>query len=232
MSYTLAIADRIYSSWSLRGWLMFQKFDIPVTIKTARMYQPEFVDMLADFGGGKTVPAMRIDGARPIIISDTLAIAETLNERHPEINMWPTDPVARGIARSIVAEIHAGFSALRTDCTMNLLHIYKDFQPSPAVLADVARIEEIWTDARNRFGADGPWLFGKYSLADVFYTPVVTRMVTYALPLGATSTAYANTAMADADFNTWRNDGLAENYVQPGYNLDIPASPWPDFDKN
>ena len=122
--YNLAIGDRTYSSWSLRGWLMFRKFGVPVNIDTARMYSPEFAQMLLTYGGGKTVPAIRIDGQKPVIVSDSLAIAETLAERHPDINFWPSDPSARGFARSICAEFHSGFSALRSQCPMNLRHVY------------------------------------------------------------------------------------------------------------
>ncbi len=221
MTYQLAIGDRTYSSWSLRGWLMFAKFDIPVEVKTARMYTPEFLEMLKDFGGGRTVPAMRNGD---VVVSDTLAMAETLAEDHT--GMWPADPVARGFARSIVAEMHSGFFALREACTMNLRVGFDGFEPSEAVLKDVARIDQIWTEARTRFGADGPWLFGQYSIADVFYAPVVTRFVTYSLPRSELAEAYIQTTISDPTFQQWRADGLAENYIQPGYDLDLPMVPW------
>ena len=228
MAYSLAIGDRTYSSWSLRGWLLFAKFDIPVTVHTARMYTPEFLDMLSNFGGGRLVPAIRFDTADgPAIVSDTLAIAETLAERHPEKNMWPQNPVARGYARSITAEMHSGFTALRNDCTMNLRHYYRDFNPVQAVLNDIARIETIWTEARSKWGATGPWLFGEYSIADAFYAPVATRLLTYGLPMSNIASDYVNTTINDAVFKQWRADGLAENYVQPGYDLELDPVSWP-----
>lgn len=228
MGYNLAIGDKTYSSWSLRGWLLFEKFGLPVAIQTARMYSPEFVQMLSTFGGGRTVPAVRIDAdGGPIIVSDTLAIAETLAERHPEKMMWPKDPVARGFARSIVSEMHSGFFSLRNDCTMNLRHCYAGFVPSHETLKDVSRIENMWTDARARFGNNGPWLFGDYSIADAFYAPVATRFLTYGIPLGKVATEYVWTTVSDPSFKKWREEGLAENYVQPGYDMDLKTTPWP-----
>lgn len=228
MTYSLAIGDKTYSSWSLRGWLLFKKFDIPVTVETARMYSSEFIAMLANFGGGRLVPAIRFDtSGGPVIVSDTLAIAETLAERHPDKKMWPQDPAARGFARSITAEMHSGFSALRNDCTMNLRHCYCGFTPSEKVLTDLARVETIWTEARTRWGSNGPWLFGGYSIADAFYTPLATRLLTYDLPMSKIANDYVQTTVNDLSFKQWRAEGLAENYVQPGYDLDLETIPWP-----
>ena len=229
MTYSLAIGDKTYSSWSLRGWLLFAKFDIPVKVQSARMYSPEFLTMLESFGGGRLVPAMRIEQPEgSVIVTDTLAIAETLAERHPEKTMWPQDPIARGFARSITAEMHSGFSALRNDCTMNLRHCYKGFSPSDAVLSDVTRVELIWTEARLRWGTAGPWLFGEYTIADAFYAPLATRLLTYGLPMSALVSEYVQTTINDAAFKEWRKSGLAENYVQPGYDMDLETIPWPD----
>lgn len=224
--YNLAIGDRIYSSWSLRGWLMFKKFNIPVNVETARMYSVEFTDLLMQYGGGSTVPAMRIDGPETVLVWDTLAIAETLAEKFPE--MWPITPAARGFARSITAEMHSGFGSLRDECTMNLRHVYEGFKPSNGVLRDLSRIDEIWTAARDQYGDGGPWLFGQYSIADAFYAPIATRILTYNLPVGSAAKSYIQTVISDPDFICWRTDGLAENYVQPGYDIDLPTTNWPD----
>jgi len=225
--YNLAIGDRTYSSWSLRGWLLFAKFDIPVKLDTARMYSPEFRDMLTAYGGGRLVPAIRIeDPLDTIFVTDTIAIAETLAERHPDKNMWPDEPEARGFARSIVAEMHTGFLNLRNDCTMNLRHRYKGFLPSDAVKSELARMESIWAQAQSTWGNGGPWLFGAYSIADAFYAPLATRIATYQLPVGPAAAAYVATTLADPTFIDWRESGLAENYVQPGYDLDLETIPW------
>ena len=223
MTYTLAIADRIYSSWSLRGWLLFEKFGLDVTVRTARMRQPEFAAMLADFGPARLVPAMLVDD---VPVWDTLAMAETLAERHPDKGFWPKDPAARALARSLTAEMHSGHTALRGACPMNLRHRYDGFEPSDAVLADIARIEVLWKTAKST-GIDGPWLFGDYSIADVFYAPVATRIATYGLPVGPDAQAYVDVHLNDPALQKWREAGLAENYVQPGYDLELPTLPWP-----
>lgn len=193
------------------------------------MYTPEFARMLEGFGGGRQVPAIRIEtGGDPVIVSDTLAIAETLAERHPDLNMWPKDPVARGRARSITAEMHSGFTALRSACAMNLRHCYRGFTPSEEVLADVSRIDEIWSEARTKWGSAGPWLFGEYSIADAFYAPVAARLFIYGLSISDAAEAYVQTTIHDRSFKEWRADGLTENYIQPRYALDLETYAWPD----
>lgn len=220
--WTLAIGDRTYSSWSLRGWLMFAKFDIPVTVRSALMKTPEFTAMLADFGRGTTVPAMR---RGDVVVNDSLAMAETLADEHPR--MWPADPVARGMARSLVAEMHSGFSDLRNACPMNLRRCYQGFAASEGVLGDVARAETLWSMAREAHGSDGPWLFGTYSLADVFFAPLAMRLATYRLPVGPVGQHYVDTHLTDPVFRQWRAMGLAEGYVRDYYDMDLAESPWP-----
>ena len=229
MTYSLAIADRAYSSWSLRGWLLFEKFGIPVTTVFARLYDSAFTDHLADFAPARSVPALRIEGGRaPIVLWDSLAIAETLAERFPDRPYWPGDLVHRGLARSMTAEMHAGFRALREACPMNLRRAYTGFEPSEAVTADVARIEALWSTARASGGGDrGPWLFGAYSVADAFFAPVAARVATYDLPVGPEAAAYVAAHLADPAFVTWRSKGLADPVVQPRYDKDLPERPWP-----
>ncbi len=222
MGYQLAIGDRTYSSWSLRGWLLFARFGIEAEIRTARMYSAEFSALTEAFAPTRLVPAMNVDGQ---VVWDTLAMAETLAERHPYALLWPADPGLRMLARSLAAEMHSGFAALREACTMNLRHVYEGFSPSGAVLADVARIERLWTLAQERSG--GPWLCGDYSVADVFYAPVATRFLTYGLPAGDGARAYIERHVTDTAFRQWRARGLAENFVQPGYDIDLPTRPWP-----
>jgi glutathione S-transferase len=223
MGYTLAIGDRTYSSWSLRGWLLFEKFGIETEIRTARMYTDDFKAMMAEFSPSRLVPAMKVDDQ---VVWDTLAMAETLAERHPDAGYWPKDAGKRALARSIVAEMHSGFTALRSACTANLRHVFDGFQPSDSVLADTARIEMLW-DIAFSSGQDGPWLFGDYSIADVFFAPVATRFVTYGLPAGEQARKYIDLHINDLAFRQWRARGLAENFVQPGYDLDLPTKPWP-----
>ena len=230
--YILAIADPAYSSWSLRGWLMFVRFGLPVTVETGRLYSPELPALLLHYGVARTVPALRIvdetDSAddRACVVWDSLAIAETLAERHPEAGLWPADPVARGLARSIVAEMHAGFQALRGACPMNLRRAYVGFEPDEAVLADLRRIEVLWRTARAAAASEGPWLFGAYSLADVFFAPVAARVATYDLPVAPDSAAYVAAHLAEPRFLDWRADAIADPVEQPRYDLALPEVPW------
>ena len=229
MTYVLAIGDRAYSSWSLRGWLAFARFGIPVTVRVGRLYSPDIRATLAqEFGGAETVPALRIEGeGSPAVLWDTLAIAETLAERHPETALWPAPLPARAMARTLAAEMHSSFSALRSACPMNLRRSYRGFVPGEGVQADLARIEALWTLARAAHGQEGPWLFGTYSLADAFFAPVAARVATYGLPMGTAAMDYVAAHLADPAFLDWRREGLADPFVQEHYDLDLPERPWP-----
>jgi glutathione S-transferase len=227
MTYRLAITDRAYSSWSLRAWLLFAKFGIPVELAFTRISDAGFLARLADFAPARSVPALRIeDGDAAVVVWDSLAIAETLAERLPDRPFWPVDPVARGLGRSLAAEMHASFRALRDGCPMNLRRAYSGFQPGDAVRADVARIEALWATARER-GDGGPWLFGTWCAADAFFAPVAARIATYGLPVGPEAAAYVATQLADPEFLAWRREALADTHVQTVYELDLPERPWP-----
>ncbi len=227
MGYVLAVGERIHSSWSLRGWLLFSRFGVPVRLVTAPLYSTDFERVLADFAPARQVPALRIeDEGAPRVVWDTLAIAETLAERHPDRQLWPADPHARALARSVSAEMHSGFGPLRSACPMNLRHAFAGFAPSAEVLADLARIEALWATARAVAG-DGPWLFGDYSIADAFFAPVAARVACYDLPVGPAAAAYVAAHLADTSFRAWRAAGLAETRVLTEYDMDLPRAPWP-----
>ncbi len=188
---------------------------------------PELAALFDRFAPARTVPALCLDGGREaVLVWDSLAIAETLAERYPDIAFWPPDPAARGLARSLAAEMHAGFGALRSACPMNLRRAVTGFVPSEAVLADLARLEVLWGAARAR-GAEGSWLFGEYSIADAFFAPVATRIATYDLPVSAEAAAYVATHLSDPLFRQWRAIGLSDPVMQPQYEFDLPARPWP-----
>ena len=162
MTYDLYIGDRTFSSWSLRGWLLFEKFDIACRTTLVGLYTGTMAQDLAALAPARLVPTIRTpDGDA---LQDTLAIAETLAERHPAAGLWPADASARVLARWLAAEMHSGFGALRSECPMNLGTSYAGFTVSDAVRADLDRIETLWATARARFGAGGPvalWhLFG------------------------------------------------------------------------
>lgn len=154
-----------------------------------------------------------------VTVWDSLAIIEWACE-HAATPLWPQDPKARAIARSVSAEMHAGFYALRKHCPMNIRRINPARERDPAVLADVARIDEIWTDCRRRFGADGPFLFGAFSGADCMYAPVVTRMRTYSLPVSREAGAYMEAMLAHPDFLEWEAAAREEVWTNPNSEVD------------
>lgn len=225
MTYELCIADRAYSSWSLRGWLLFAAFDIPVRLSVARLYEPGFAAALEAFAPARTVPALRLPEG--VVIAESLAIAEELASRHPEAGLWPAAPRARAVARALAAEMHAGFAALRSHCPMNLRQAYAECAPPPAVLADLARLERIWAWARAETGAGGPWLCGAYSAADAFFAPVAARIAGYGLPVGPAAQAYVAAHLAHGPFRRWRAMGLVDGPDQQAYARDWPRAPWP-----
>lgn len=225
MSYTLAIGDRGYSSWSLRGWLLFDAFGIPVTCRTARLYTDELAVLLRDFAPARTAPALLCDDGT--VVAESLAIAEELASRHPQAGLWPENPRARATARSLAAEMHAGFSPLRNHCPMNLRLSYTDCEPPPPVLADLARLDVIWANARGITGATGPWLCGAYSAADVFFAPVAARIAGYNLPVGSATLDYVAAHLAHSSFRKWRAMGLVDGADQPFYDRPYARRPWP-----
>jgi glutathione S-transferase len=224
MTYQLAIGDRTHSSWSLRGWLLFEKFSIPVATLLAQMYSDKFSETLAEFYPAKLVPALKLEDGS--VVWDTLAIAEFLADAHPDAGHWPKDPKARAAARSMVAEMHSGFGDLRAACSMNLRHAWHGFEVSEGVHADLARINELWAYAKS-FELEGDWLFGEYSVADVFFAPVAARIGGYGLPLSEFGLKYVSRHLSDPTFRRWRAMGIAENHHQSFYDLDLEKLDWP-----
>jgi glutathione S-transferase len=224
LTYDLVIGDRAYSSWSLRGWLLFDAFGLPVKLHTARLYTDELPTLLKQFHPGKTAPTMRTpDG---VVVPETIAIAEELASRHPEAGIWPTDPKARAVARVLAAEMHAGFGALRSHCPMNLRVSYEDCAPPQAVLDDLARLELIWDWARAETGVK-VWLAGDYSAADAFFAPVATRIATYNLPVSDRAMDYVQAHLAHPSFRRWRAMGLVDGADQEFYRRPYPRRLWP-----
>ena len=225
MTYDLYIGDRSFSSWSLRGWLMLEAFGLPYRTHLVGLYSGSFAEDLAPLAPARTVPILRTPEGH--LLTDSLAMAETLAERHPDAGLWPGDPAARALARSIVAEMHASFMPLRAACPMFLRHGWAGFAPSDAVRADLARVETLWELARARHGEGGPWLFGAYSLADVFYAPLATRIATYDLPVGEVAARYVASHLADPALRRWRAEGQIVDYDPMPYRMELPPRDWP-----
>lgn len=223
MTYDLYIGDRAFSSWSLRGWLMLERFAIPHRTHLVGLYSGTMAQDLASLAPARLVPVMRMPEGT--VVGDTIAMAETLAERHPDAGLWPADPADRATARWLVAEMHSGFTSLRTECPMQLLGQVLGFVASEGVLDDLARIETLWSATLEKSG--GPWLFGDYSLADVFYAPVAARIAGFGLQVSDTAQKYVDTHLADAAFRRWRALGMTKSYDPVPYIEGQPISDWP-----
>jgi len=225
MTYDLYIADRLFSSWSLRGWLMFEKFPVAYTTHMIGLYSGTMAQDMGPLAPARLVPAVRTpDGT---VIGESMAIAETLAENHPDAGFWPAAADARATARWLCAEMTSGFGALRAACPMQLRHVHQGFAPSQPVIGDLARIETLWGHARAISGHQTGWLFGDYCLADVFYTPVAARIVGYDLPVSNAARAYCHALLSDPAFLAWRDEALKTTYDPFPYALDLPHTPWP-----
>ena len=212
MALKLVIGNKNYSSWSMRPWLALRANNIPFD----EIFVPLYTDNKADkdrilsFTHSGKVPAL-IDG--DVTIWDSLAIIEYVAERFPEAGLWPEDRARRAHARSISAEMHSGFMALRNECGMNLHRPVRAVDLSDDARANVARIQEIWVECRERYGTQGPFLFGGFGAADAMFAPVVHRFRTYAIPVAPQAAAYMETMMALPAFAEWTRAGLAETLV-------------------
>jgi glutathione S-transferase len=224
MTLTLFVGDYTYSSWSLRGWLLMDPFEIPRSLRRATMRTADFDALIEEIAPSNTVPALRLPNGQ--IVWDTIAIAETLHELHPDAGIWPSDQGARAMARSLVATMHSSFSALRSACPMNMARAYRDFVPGDDVLEDVSSITDLWSRARAHSGrSDGPFLFGTFSAADAFFAPVASRIVTYGLPVTGADADYVAALIGHPSVRRWRAMGRAQKEHQAHYELDLQDRP-------
>jgi glutathione S-transferase len=203
--YTLVIGDKNLSSWSLRPWLAMKQCGIPFAEECIRLRQPDSKAKILRHTPSGKVPALN---PRTGVVWDRLAILDYLAERHPAHKLWPQDEEARAAARSIAAEMHAGFATLRNDMPMDLLNWLPCPPMSEALEADISRIAAIWKDTRARFGDGGPFLFGAFTIADAMYAPVATRFRTYGVGLArfgddGTGAAYAEAILALPAMAEW-----------------------------
>jgi glutathione S-transferase len=210
----LYIGNKNYSSWSMRPWVAMRQFGIPFEEVMLRFdsfdADSQFKQALARVSPAGTVPVLVDEG---FSVWDTLAIAEYIAEKFPQHALWPRDAKARARARSLCAEMHSGFRALRSACGMNIDASMpeigqKVLAEQPAVRADIERLAAAWQDALAQSG--GPFLFGDYSLADAFFAPVVARVRTYGLPLPTVAAAWADRLWATEGVQAWVADALGE----------------------
>jgi glutathione S-transferase len=215
MAYTLYIGNKNFSSWSLRPWLVLRQTGLP------------FGEVLLSFedDGGKAsrfarlpagrVPCLDHDG---LLVWDSLAICEYLAERHA--GLWPEAASARALARSACAEMHSGFQALRSEMSMDVRARRPQRRRSPALLADLARMERLWSELRTRFGAGGPFLFGRFSIADAYFAPVAFRFRTYAVAPAGAAGEYLATLLALPPMKEWEAGGRDDPRL-PDHDLDL-----------
>lgn len=195
---TLIIGTKQFSSWSLRPWLAAKMAGIAFDEVVIALRQPDTKANISKHSPSGKVPCL-IDA--DLAVWDSLAICEYLAEQVP--SLWPEDRAARAVARAVSAEMHSGFQNLRNLCSMDVLSDLPMAEIAPELVPEIARINAMWTDCRSRFGADGPFLFGRFSVADAMYAPVVTRFKTYHLPLESVPAAYAGAVMALPAMAEW-----------------------------
>ena len=213
----LVIGNRNYSSWSLRPWLAMTMAGIPFNETVIPLDTPDTRTLILEHSKAGRVPVLHHGR---VAIWESLAIMEYVAEIFPDKGLWPKTVSARAVARSVANEMHAGFNALRQACPMNLRRARKAVALNAAVTADVARIETLWRDCRQRFGKSGPFLFGKFCIADAMYAPVVTRLDTYDIPVSGDTRNYMNAIMSTTAFRQWKDAALQETWTVPSDEVD------------
>ena len=211
---TLVIGNKNYSSWSLRPWLAMKVAGIPFAEHRIPLYGPGSKDQILVYSPAGKVPCLADGDLR---VWDSLSICEYLAEKHP--GLWPQDPAARALARSVSAEMHSGFANLRAKMSMNIRKRYPGLGRTPESMADVARIVSLWSDCRARYGKGGPFLFGAFSIADAMYAPVVLRFRTYEVELPADCRAYSDAVLALPAMQDWIAAAMAETESLPQFEL-------------
>jgi glutathione S-transferase len=210
---TLIIGNKNYSSWSLRPYMALSMAGIPFDEEMIRFGEPRFSKEVRKISKAGQVPILLHND---LVINDSLAIIEYAAETWPARGVWPKYIPARAKARSVSAEMHAGFRGLRSACPMNLRRPAK-LPPggiTDAVAKDVTRLEELWAECREEFGGDdGPFLFGKFCAADAMFTPVVSRLETFAIPVKKATRDYMDAIMSTKSFEKWKADSAEESWI-------------------
>jgi glutathione S-transferase len=210
----LVIGNKAYSSWSLRPWLLMKQAGIPFEELRLSLYGKDARQALLTYSPTGRVPALK-DGA--VTIWDSLAICEYLAEKYSGMHLWPAVVAARAHARSISAEMHSGFTTLRSQMPMNVRRTLPRRAKSPELDADIARVEAIWNQCRALHRAQGPFLFGGFCIADAMYAPVASRLHTYGVSLGGAAGEYAATMQVLPSMQEWIDGARTETEVNPQY---------------
>lgn len=217
----LVIANKNYSSWSLRAWLVLKELGIPFTEEKTSFNAPHWKQDISKLSPSGTVPIL-VDGQQ--VIWDTLAITEYVAEKYPDYNIWPKDPAARAYARSVCAEMHSGFGALRQHMPMNIEARLPGMGWNMQVQANIDRILQIWLECRTKWASAGPMLFGDFCAADAFYAPVVWRFVTHSVSVPPVAKVYMDAVQNLSAMKAWEEEALAEkDFVS----MDEPYRPHP-----
>lgn len=224
MSLTLILGNKNYSSWSLRAWIAMKAAGIAFEEEVISLDAPDFKARLSKISGTGKVPAL-IDGqgSSQVNVWESLAILEYLAEKFPQAGLWPADPAARAHARAVSSEMHAGFVPLRRALPMNFWRPVKARALADDVMANVARIDALWSECRARFGNNGPFLFGGFGAADAMYAPVVARFHTYAIEVGKSSRGYMDAVMALPAWAEWKAAAVKEPWVLAEDEVDWPT---------
>ncbi len=208
--YKLVIANRNYSSWSLRAWLFLTASNVPFEEIRIPLFTESWPADIAEYSPTGRVPVLLDDD---ITIWDTTAIIEHVREEYPHAVGWPESARMRAHARSVSAEMHSGFLAVRDELPQNIRARNKleMRQLSGSCRKQIARIDEIWTDCRSRYGASGKWLFGEFSIADVMFMPVALRFVTYSIPVSDSAREFVDAAQDSESVRQWIEAARAES---------------------
>jgi len=204
----LTMGNKNYSSWSLRAWILMKHVELEFAERVLPLDTPEFARDIAGMSPTKRVPVLQHGS---LLVWDSLAICEYACDVAGR--GWPKERAARAIARAACAEMHAGFSILRSQWPMNARATDRRTAPNPERSAEIARIEQLWNECRTRYGAGGPWLFGEYSVADAMYAPVVLRLRTYGAHVREATATYMATVLADAHMREWLSAAAAESWM-------------------
>jgi glutathione S-transferase len=204
----LVIGNKNYSSWSLRAWLPLRHLGIAFEEERIALFEPGYKERILAHSPAGKVPVL-IDGN--ITVWDSLAIGEYLADKYPDGGLWPAAAAHRALARSVSAEMHSGFTELRTHMPMNIRSRHPGRGRTPAVAADIARVSQIWRECLHRCG--GPFLFGSFGIADAMYAPVAARFVTYAVELEAELAAYVDRLWNLPAMQAWRQAACAETEI-------------------